>query len=160
MSKILVIEPHQMLRHAFVAALSPEHLVIVTERIPAPGSLPETELIIIDAAALREQNSLGKQELNNTQSWQLPTIWIDTAAASQTPTIKKIVPLSWPLEKVVLQKAVTECLGKAKAAIAPSAPRKESAPPVPAKVKPQQATKSPSALDGGKQLIELVDVVE
>jgi hypothetical protein len=160
MSKILVIEPHQMLRHAFAAALSPEHLVTVSERIPEPGSFEEAELIIIDAAALRERNSLAGQELNSIARWQLPTIWIDTAAGSQALTIKKIVLLSWPLEKAVLQKTVTECLGKVKAASAPSMLKKESAPPVPAKVKPQQATKSPSAPDAGKQLIELVDVVE
>ena len=161
MSKIFVIEPHQMLRHAFAAALSPEHLVIASERIPESGSLAEIELIIIDAAALRERNLLGGQELNSIGSWRLPTIWIDAGAAPETPTIKKIVSLSWPLEKAVLQKAVTQCLGNVKTAIVPSAAlKKESAPPSPAKAKPQQAKKSQSVPDGGKQLIELVDVVE
>jgi hypothetical protein len=86
MSRILVVQPHKMLQHAFSVALFPEHQVKIMERIPDAAALKDVDLVIVDALALRQRDSLAQQELSEVQNWKTPTIWIDKDADSQVPT--------------------------------------------------------------------------
>ena len=92
MNRILVIEPHQMLRYAFTVALCLEHQVEIVDRIPEQGALKETELVIIDAAALRGQNALAVPALSAVRSWKVPTIWIDGDGCAGAGT-QKVAPV-------------------------------------------------------------------
>ena len=58
MSKIFIVQPHKMLRHAFAVALSPDHEVEISKTMPASADLQGSDLAIVDAASLRERNSL------------------------------------------------------------------------------------------------------
>jgi hypothetical protein len=111
MSRLLIIQPHKMLQHAFSVALFPEHQVQVMERIPDAAALKDVDLVIVDVAALRQRDSLAQRELNEVQSWKTPTIWLDKDADSQAPTREKLVLLQALPGKDSLVKAMAECLG-------------------------------------------------
>jgi hypothetical protein len=83
MSRILVIQPHKMLQHAFSIALFPEHQVEVAETMPDAAALKDVDLVIVDAAALRERDAMAAGELRDVQNWKTPTIWIDNASDSE-----------------------------------------------------------------------------
>jgi hypothetical protein len=152
MSRILVIQPHKMLQHAFSVALFPEHQVEVMEMFPDVAAVKNVDLVIVDAAALRERDSLTTRDLGDVQNWKTPTIWIDRAAVAQAPTSEKLMVIDQPIGKDTLQKALAECLGTVNAA-------KQS---VNAK---SSRAESPSPTEGDSaavesQVIDLVEVVE
>lgn len=111
MSRVLIIQPHKMLQHAFSVAHFPEHQVQVMERIPDAAELKDVDLVIVDAAALRHRDSLAQRELSEVQRWKIPTIWLDKDADSQAPTREKLVLLQTLSGKDSLLKAMAECLG-------------------------------------------------
>jgi hypothetical protein len=160
MSRILVIQPHKMLQHAFSVALFPEHQVQVMERIPDAAALKDVDLVIVDAVALRQRGSLAQQELSEVQNWKTPTIWIDKDADSQAPTREELVLLQAPPGKDLLVRAMAECL------VSPDT-GKQAANPIksgaawPASTtgtaKPQRGT---AATNVEENFIELVEVVE
>ena len=39
MSKIFIVQPHKMLRHAYAVALSSDHEVEISKAVPAPADL-------------------------------------------------------------------------------------------------------------------------
>jgi hypothetical protein len=154
MSRILVIQPHKMLQHAFSVALFPEHRVEVIEMIPDAAAVNDVDLVIVDAAALRERDSLATRELDDVQKWKTPTIWIDAAAVAQTPTREKLIVIDQPISNDALQKALAECLGTANTA-------KQSANPKNSRAESSSSTKGHSAsTDVEGQVIDLVEVVD
>jgi hypothetical protein len=161
MTRILVIEPHQMLRYAFTVALCLEHQVEIVDRIPEQGALKETALVIIDVAALRGRNALAVPDLSAVRSWKVPTIWIDGDAGAQAPAREKLLRLTWPLEKDALRKAVEQCLAKVDV-LSRTDPKatSQAESPAAAKGQPAEARSSQSNTNAANQFIELVDVVE
>lgn len=103
MSKILVIQPHKMLRHAFVVALSFDYQVKVVESVPEPSAMKEIDLVIVDAAALRERDLLSARELRAVQGWKLPTLWIDRSEDSPAPSSEKSLRLNFHSTKTHLK---------------------------------------------------------
>jgi hypothetical protein len=160
MSRILVIQPHKMLQHAFSVALFPEHQVQVVEKIPDAAALKDVDLVIVDAMALRQRDSLAQQELGEVQKWKTPTIWIDKDADSQVPKREKLVLLQAPSGKDLLVRAVAECLGTPDAGKQAANPIKSGATgqaSTTGSVKPQGTT---AATNAEENFIELVEVVE
>jgi hypothetical protein len=156
MSKILVVQPHRILRHAFAVALA-EHQVEAVEIIPEAKALKAADVVIVDAGALRERGALTARELQLVKSWQVPTLWIDPDGK---PPNEKFKQLTWPLGRDELKKAVAECLakpiGKSESI---AAPENRGGAPVAEKQAPRELEASePAGAD--KQVIELVDVVE
>jgi hypothetical protein len=160
MSRILVIQPHKMLQHAFSVALFPEHQVQVMEKIPDDAALKDVDLVIVDAAALRQQELLAARELRAVQSWKTPTIWLDRDPDSQAPTREKLVWVQAPSGKDTLQRAMAECLGAPEAgkeAVKASSSPGASPPSTTGITKQQGAI---PATNAEENFIELVEVVE
>jgi hypothetical protein len=160
MSKILVIQPHRMLQHAFSVALFPEHQVQVVERIPDAAGLKDVDLVIVDAVALRQRGSLAQHELSEVQNWKTPTIWIDNDADAQVSTREKLVLLQAPSGKDQLVRAMAECLGTpgaSKQAANPTEGGSAGRASTTGTAKPQGIT---AAGNAEENFIELVEVVE
>jgi hypothetical protein len=140
-----------MLQHAFSMALFPEHQVQITETIPDPDMVREVDVVIVDAGALREQDSLHDRELLAVQSWRTPTIWIEPNPPSPAPAREKLLLFKQAIAKEALQKALAECLG-ANSAV------KQPASSAAAERDPRAQVSQEAQAD--KTVIELVDVVE
>ena len=156
MSRILVVEPRNILRQAIGLALFPDHEVQMAAWLSDSDATvaQEFDLVIVDSAALRATNTLNSQLVRAVQSWKVPTIWIDDTGARQAPARDKLVVLTGPIQKESLQSAVTKCLGISSA-------KQNSTTSIPAKV--PMATKEPRTATASQgtapQIIELVDVV-
>ena len=159
MSKIFIVQPHKMLRHAFAIALSPDHEVEISKTMPASADLQGSDLAIVDAASLRECDLLTASELHAAQSWKVPAIWIDNDLKIQAPTRDKLLRLKAPIDKETLKKTVTQCLGQSDAN-QPAPKTKSRAPAALSNVKPPETKSSQSAVDAEKKFIEFVDIVE
>ncbi|HET9549719.1 MAG TPA: hypothetical protein VFQ03_06070 [Candidatus Binatia bacterium] len=159
MSKIFIVQPHKMLRHAFAVALSPDHEVSISKNMPASADLQGSDLAIVDAASLRECSLLTAPELHKIQSWKIPIIWIDDDVEIQAPTRDKLLRLKAPIDKETLKKSVTQCLGQSDAN-QPAPKTKSRALAALSNVKPAETKLSQSAADAEKKFIELVDIVE
>ena len=146
-----------MLQHAFSAALSSEHQVQLTETIPESDTINDADVVIVDAAALRERNSLHANELLAVQGWKTPTLWIDSESPFQAPARKTLLPFNQVIAKDALQRALAECLGAITAAKQPANPRVSEAS---AFVKANAKEHDNQEGDADKTVIELVDVVE
>ena len=158
MSKILVVQPHRILRHALAVALAPDHRVEAVEIIPEAGDPKTADMVIIDAGALRERGALTARELRLMEPWQVPTLWIDPDAMLPN---KKFKNLTWPLSREELKKAVAECLTKAiVASESVGTPEKRDGAPAAGKKERRAAKASEPAAEVDKHVIELVDVVE
>ena len=158
MSRILVVEPRNILRQAIGLALFPDHEVQMAAWLSDSHATvaQEFDLVIVDAAASRatNTNTLNSQLVRAVQSWKVPTIWIDDTGARQAPARDKLVVLTGPIQKESLQSAVTKCLGI-------SFSKQNSTTSIP--TKEPMATKEPrtamASQGTGQQIIELVDVV-
>ncbi len=157
MSKVLLVEPDKMLRHALSTALFPEFEIRAVQRFP--DALPnDVDVVIVDAAALQALEPQSMPGVRSIVEWQLPVVLIERSKAIEPAAVKPCVRLTWPVAKDVLRGALAQCLNGrsnqkiARAAATPSkqaqsAPRRKEKPaPVPAN-------------DDGR-FIELVDVVE
>src|SRR5262245_66231678 len=113
MSRILVVEPRNILRQAIGLALFPDHEVQMASLLSEGDAAmaQEFDLVIIDSAGLRATNSLSSQLVRAVQSWKVPTLWIDDTGARQVPALDKLVVLTGPIQKESLESAVTECHG-------------------------------------------------
>jgi hypothetical protein len=161
MSRILVIEPHKMLQHAFSVALFPEHSVEVIEMIPDAAAVKDVDLVIVDAAALRERDSLAARQFHDVQSWKTPTIWIDQETDSQAPTREKFVVVRRPSGKDSLQRAMAECLGTADGGKqATNLQNSHAVSPVSATGLVKEQERAAVAANAEENFIELVEVVE
>ena len=110
MSTILIVEPYTVLQHAIVVALFPEHQIRIAEAVPdSPG---DADIVIVDAAGLRERSGLSSAELHRIVEWHRPIIWIDgvNAAKPNADAIVNFVRLGIPLKRDELRTMVAECL--------------------------------------------------
>ena len=154
MSRILVVEPRRILRQAISLALLPDHEVDVATGLSdrhAAGAL-ECDMVIIDAAALRETGYSNSQLTSTVLGWKVPTIWIDDAEGDQAPARDKLVVLKTPILKDTLPGVVTRCLNL-------SSTKQNGAPNT--AVKERRTTKDTASAAESQlaQIIELVDVV-
>jgi hypothetical protein len=156
MSRILVVEPRNILRQAISLALFPDHEVqtatFLSESNVAVAK--EFDLVIIDSAALRETSNSSSQLMRTVQGWKVPTIWIDDTGGGHTPAYDQRVVLTRPIQKDTLQSAVAKCLDVL------SSKQNGTAGIL---AKERMATKEASTVAvsqvTGSQVIELVDVV-
>jgi hypothetical protein len=150
MGKILLIEPHKVLQQAIGLSLFPEHDVQVQDSVTASaiGSLRETDLLIVDAAALRESNQLSSEVARALQSSTIPIVWIDDSESEPPPKRDKLAALMKPIENGAFQSALAQLLSPS---ITKREPKKTPGPG-------SQRSKTKQKADG--EPIELVDVVD
>jgi hypothetical protein len=158
MSTILVIQPYKMLQQAFAAALPFEHKVRVMETLPDSAVLKDFDVVIVDAAALMEKDSLPASDARAVQVWKVPTVWIESDRGPAAPSRDKLIRLRRPVQKDALQKALAECL----AVTAGARPMGAAATAKPPAKKPKKAKARGAAAPAapGPRIIELVEVVE
>jgi hypothetical protein len=159
MNRILVIEPSQMLRHAFAVALSREYEVETLADFAAGRSLDRADLVVVNAAALKTSEKLDGNELDIFRAWAKPVIWIDTAQDAEPDEFSQWSRLTWPLDRDVLRKAIASCLQAIPEKSGEMLKRKKMTRPAPQKVERSEDPVGSTDL-GEKRLIELVDVVE
>jgi hypothetical protein len=160
MSRVLLIEPDRMLRHAFIIALFPEHQVVTASAFP-DAATKDFDLLIVDAGALQEQNLLSARECERLKSWKLPVLWFAPDAALAPTDRDRWLRLKAPLTKDILRRAVGQCLGAsvgaAQGIVAQTGPLPVEAPP---SVQPKARKKKTAEVNDEKLFIELVDIVE
>lgn len=155
MGKILLVEPQKILQQAISLSLFPEHDVkIESEIASAAGSFKNYDILIVDAAALRERNQLTPDVIRSIQGCKTPTLWLEEDAASQTPKREKFVVVKKPIEKEMFESALADLVspGLSRERSSSVAPRPSKGAP---KKKPAEASEQSSF-----QFIDLVDVVE
>jgi DNA-binding NtrC family response regulator len=154
MSKILIVEPRRMLRQAMALILAPDHELRFVADISAVEDHPiaEYDVVVVDVVSLREQNSLGVQEISVLQDADVPTLWIEDRDTQSAPKAGKFVIIQRPIEGKALLSAVAECLNLTPPNGETFTQQKTNA----AKTQPGRK----ESVAGGAQVIELVDVVE
>lgn len=153
MSKILIVEPYKMLRHAFAVALSPDHEIDITKTFPPPETLKVVDIAIIDAMSLRE--SAGpSSDLSSAASWRLPIIWIDDKPAGVAENLFCLKP---PVDRETLKRAVEQFAQQSDKKVPAGKPKSRAPAASKSKLPPPSLS---SAAEDEKQFIELVDVVE
>jgi hypothetical protein len=163
MAKILLIEPEQILRQAISLALFPEHDVRVEENLTTArlGSLEGYELLIVDGAALRENEHPDKDLTRAVLDCKTPTLWLDDSGATQAPKKEKLLVMNTPIERELFRSAINDLLS----GDAPPAKAATISSPAPA-VKNQQARRETTdetagpAEQGSFGFIDLVEVAE
>ena len=162
MSKILVIEPYNMLRHGFAMALANAHQVEILATVPEAGFLSSADLVVVDGAALRERGALSEQSIRAVQGRKLPTIWIDSDGESPVSDGSGLRRFKWPVERDTLREAVADCLRPIHSSPQsdPRSVKTAGAPPGSSRRKATEGSALRSAAGGEKKIIELVDVVE
>jgi hypothetical protein len=159
MNRILVIEPFQMLRHAFAVALSPEYQVETLADFPDETLLERADLVVVNAASLKTSEKLDGNKSDLVGAWKKPVIWIDTDAGAEANEFSQCFRLTWPVDRDGLRKAVASCLQASPAKKEEIVQRTKVTRPGPLKV--QHSENSAASTDlGEKRLIELVDIVE
>jgi hypothetical protein len=162
MSRVLVIEPQKILQQAIIFSLFPEHDVELSIDFSEKTTAVDRnfDLVIVDAAALRDKNALGGLWLGSVQNWKVPMIWIQDGGSPPILNGGAMVVLQRPLQKHALQLAVIECLSAASTS-------RPAGPGVPDKGSPgfskastvETGTAIASELPA-RRVIELVEVVE
>jgi hypothetical protein len=147
MSKVLLIEPHKVLQQALALSLFPEHEVRIEESIDAArlAGLADVDLLIIDAAALREKGRLTPDLLRAIEASKLAILWLD---GENGPKGSRLASVAMPIDAATLQDAVTALLTG-------------TAIKAPAKKRAQLESIKTAAPDQAEpQPIELVEVVD
>ena len=159
MSRLLVIEPNLMMRHALAVALIPDHLAQFVDGLPAAPALENVDGIIVDAAMLRQGAKLTPTDLQAVDNWKVPTVWIDDIEPASTPERVNWVTLKMPVQRERLLKALFDCVNPASGSKT-VAGQDEIRAALPAKTrgKKNKAAVIPAA--NGTQVIELVEVVD
>src|SRR6266850_5593714 len=156
MSKILVVEPRNVLRQAISLALFPDHEVQTATFLSDSNAAiaKEFDLVIIDSEALGETSNSSSQLIRTVQGWEVPTIWIDDTGGDQAPAYDQLLVLTRPIQKDTLQSAVANCLGI-------SSSKQNGTAGMLAKERKvtKQANTAAVSQSAGTQVIELVDVV-
>ncbi|MBI4527969.1 MAG: hypothetical protein HY695_29590 [Deltaproteobacteria bacterium] len=160
MGKILLIEPQNILRHAITLFLFPEHQVRAQEQVSVSeiGSFQDCDLLIVDAAALRENNQLSPDLARALQSCRIPTVWLDEDDSVEVPGDDRLVKLKRPLERQAFQAAISKLLSPERASGEPA--RSDGVEPGSTALSKVTAGRAGQTGDGAPQPIELVDVVE
>ena len=156
MSKILVVEPRNVLRQAISLALFPDHEVQTATFLSDSNAAiaKEFDLVIIDSEALGETSNSSSQLIRTVQGWKVPTIWIDDTGGDQAPAYDQLVVLTRPIQKDTLQSAVANCLG-----ISSSKQNGTAAMLAKERKVTKEAITAAVSQSAGTQVIELVDVV-
>jgi hypothetical protein len=156
MSRILVVEPRNILRQAISLALFPDHEVQTVAVLSESDAalVKEFDLVMIDSAAWDETNTLNRQLVRWVQGWKVPTIWIDDGGGPRAPTSDNLVVLTRPIQKDSLQSAVTKSLATS------SSLRNGNVHMTAKKAATKEAKIVGASQVAGPQIIELVDVVE
>jgi hypothetical protein len=97
-----------MLQQAIVISLFPEHEVRLMESLPESWGVKDFDVVIIDAASLRDVQ--GLDPLRAVQAWKVPTIWIDGDGSDEIPQRDKFVALKTPISRQSLLSALSQCL--------------------------------------------------
>lgn len=162
MGKILLIEPQRMLRQAISLYLFPEHEVQSEEGATGSlaGSFKDYDLLIVDGAALRENDELTPELKRAIQACKTPTLWLEEDKPGQSFKREKLLVVRKPIEREAFQSAVASFL-------APSTSPKRRAWLTAARESKADAPKQESEKTAGEspqqeafQFIDLVDVVE
>jgi DNA-binding NtrC family response regulator len=156
MSRILVVEPRNILRQAISLALFPDHEVQFVALLSDSNVVvaKEFDLVIIDSAALSEIGNSSTEILKRLQGWKIPTIWIDDTGRGQIPAHDKLIVLTSPIQKDTLQSAITKCLDRS-----PSEQSGTARTPATERRATREARNVAAQQAVGPQIIELVDVV-
>lgn len=162
MSKILLIEPHKILRRAISLSLSTGHEVHVEESLSASGvgSLKDYDLLIVDGAALRENDQLTPEVVRAIQGCRTPTLWLEGEESSRFPKRDKLLIMRKPIEREAFQSALAGFLSTQ------NTPKERVGSLVDGSAKPnkpkeavkKRSVEPPQQTDFG--FIDLVDVVE
>ncbi|MGB7948447.1 MAG: hypothetical protein WCH75_12260 [Candidatus Binatia bacterium] len=162
MSRILVVARQRMLQQALILSLFRDHEVRSWAGLEEsdPPALRDFDLVIIQAAALRDVNVAENQLLAGIQGGMVPTIWIEEADRQEAPRGKQFRVLKLPIQKEALQAAVATCLisSGSKPNAKRIAPTKDK--PGSPRITAKQASIDAAAQPAGSQIIELVDVVD
>jgi len=157
MGKVFLIEPLKVLRQAITLSLFPEHDVMAEGDIGASEAarFKDYDLLIVDAAALRERNQLTPEIVRAIQGCKTPTVWLEEDPSSHSVKREKLVIVKKPIEKEPFQLAVAALLsppGHARERIGPlvAATSKGTA-----KKEREEPSEQPDF-----RLIDLVDVVD
>lgn len=110
MGKILLVQPHRVLRHAIALSLFPEHEVETVESVPDAATAGAFDAVIVDGASLDEVGAPETTVVREVQSWKVPTIWVEDKSARAFDR-EKLVVIKHPIEWSALQSALAECLG-------------------------------------------------
>jgi hypothetical protein len=160
MSRILLIEPDRMLRHALTVALFSEHRVKSAQAVP-DGAAKDFDLLIVDAAALQERNLLSAREREKLKAWKLPLLWIGADGTLPESDRDRWARLKSPLTQEIVRRAVAHGLaasvGAAKVIVEQTAPLPVEAPAI---AQPKARKKKTGETADGKKIIELVEIVD
>ena len=159
MNRILVIEPCQMLRHAFAVALSPEYQLEILADFPDENVLDRADLLVVNAATLKISGKLDGNELEMVHAWEKRVIWIDTEQGTEPNEFSRCFRLSWPVDRDGLRKAIASCL-QASPEKKQEILQRKRVRRVPSQKLQHSDDASASTDFGEKRLIELVDIVE
>ncbi|HEX7233382.1 MAG TPA: hypothetical protein VF452_23590 [Candidatus Binatia bacterium] len=159
MHRILIIEPLQILRHAFVIALSSEYEVETSADFPRANRAGMADVIIVNAASLKLNKMLDRNERDMVRAWKKPVIWIDEEETTWPGEFSTFICLQWPIDRGGLKTAIANCLQKVPARSERTLKPKRVIPPALKTVQSSEALPISAEL-GEKRLIELVDIVE
>ncbi|MBM4263357.1 MAG: hypothetical protein FJ145_18235 [Deltaproteobacteria bacterium] len=163
MSRILVIEPQRMLRHALLAALAPEHDVKSIARLDNKIAAAEFDALVVDLAALQETGALTEETLEALRSASLPMVLIDGVEGVPMAERAGLARLQAPIGRDGLKTALRQCFSSETGAAveAPETERpKRGARPVPTKKQKAEAPLAPLVEDQPAGVIELTEIVE
>jgi DNA-binding response OmpR family regulator len=166
MSKILLVEPYKMMQQAIAVALFPAHEIEIAETLPEAdtvAAIKNYDVVLMDAAALREKDCLSAQTARALQTSRVPIIWLESEAGSGIETRDRVVVLHRPITRDALTAALVDCLGLSsttsrKEKVDGTEKERKQAERGPAKDKKR---KTAAAADQPQpEIIDLVDVVE
>ena len=162
MGKILLIEPQRILRQAIGLHLFPEHEVRSEEGVTGSlvGSFRDYDLLIVDGAALRENDKLTPELTRAIQECKTPTLWLEEDKPGQPFKREKLLVVKKPIEREAFQSAVASFLAPS---TIPKRRDRSSMPPDAKTDAPKRESKKAagqSSEQAAFQFIDLVDVVE
>ena len=159
MSRILLIEPDLMLRHALTIALFPEHQVAAASAVP-DAAAQDLDLLIVDAGALQERSLLSARERARLQKMELPLLWFGPDAALPDSDRDRWLRLQAPLNKEDLRRGLAQCLGATGPTKVPAGQAEQAPDDVAVNSERKARKKKNTEANTGKKLIELVEVVD
>jgi hypothetical protein len=118
MSKILLFEPRKIMQQAIVRALFPAHEVEIAETLPDAGgvaAIKDYDVLIVDGAALREENGLGVDTAQALEASPVAMIWLESEDGSSVANRDGLVVLHRPITRDTLSAALQKCLASSAA---------------------------------------------
>lgn len=161
MSKILLIEPHKILRQAIALCLYPEHEIEVQENAKGLSveSLAGYDLIVVDGVALREIGQLSAELSRAIEGTRAKVFWLEEGDGPRPVKSENLVVVKKPIDREAFQAAVTNCLSPPQ-----KARETKSAAPASATTREGPAKRTKRRAEDPRQptlqFIDLVEVVE